>query len=36
VRRGAGEATSLGCHTDLWNPAAQRYSQLVDDMGWQQ
>jgi L-fuculokinase len=30
----AGEATSLGCHTDLWNPATQRYSALVDDMGW--
>ncbi len=30
----AGEATSLGCHTDLWNPATQDYSPLVDDMGW--
>lgn len=23
------EATSLGCHTDLWEPAAGRYSSLV-------
>jgi L-fuculokinase len=30
----AGEATSLGCHTDLWEPAAQRYSALVERMGW--
>jgi sugar (pentulose or hexulose) kinase len=29
------EATSLGCHTDLWEPLHQRYSQLVDTMGWQ-
>jgi sugar (pentulose or hexulose) kinase len=28
------EVTSLGCHTDLWRPAAQDYSSLVDDMGW--
>jgi sugar (pentulose or hexulose) kinase len=31
----AGEATSLGCHTDLWNPLAQQYSGLVERMGWQ-
>ncbi|QJE01954.1 L-fuculose kinase [Massilia forsythiae] len=31
----AGEATSLGCHTDLWNPYTQRYSSLVERMGWQ-
>jgi sugar (pentulose or hexulose) kinase len=31
----AGEATSLGCHTDLWNPLTQQYSALVDRMGWQ-
>ncbi|NNH62010.1 FGGY-family carbohydrate kinase [Rhizobium laguerreae] len=26
----ANELTSLGCHTDLWNPRAGRYSSLVD------
>ena len=30
----AGEATSLGCHTDLWQPAQGTYSSLVDDRGW--
>jgi sugar (pentulose or hexulose) kinase len=30
----AGEATSLGCHTDLWNPHSQQYSSLVERMGW--
>lgn len=30
----AGEATSLGCHTDLWNPHTQQYSSLVERMGW--
>lgn len=30
----AGEATSLGCHTDLWQPAGQQYSALVDTLGW--
>ena len=30
----AAEATSLGCHTDLWNPTAQRHSSLVERMGW--
>ncbi len=30
----ANEATSLGCHTDLWNPAAADYSSLVDRQGW--
>jgi sugar (pentulose or hexulose) kinase len=30
----AGEATSLGCHTDLWNPARQDYSSLVERMDW--
>lgn len=33
--RAAGEATSLGCHTDLWQPLQQRYSSLVTRMGWQ-
>ncbi len=31
----AGEATSLGCHTDLWNAREQRYSSLVARTGWQ-
>lgn len=30
----ASEATSLGCHTDLWNPWEGRYSSLVSRMGW--
>jgi sugar (pentulose or hexulose) kinase len=30
----ASEATSLGCHTDLWNPRRQTYSPLVERMGW--
>ncbi|MYM83401.1 L-fuculose kinase [Duganella sp. FT50W] len=30
----ASEVTSLGCHTDLWQPARQDYSSLVDGMGW--
>jgi sugar (pentulose or hexulose) kinase len=30
----ANEITSLGCHTDLWNPAAAGYSSLVDRLGW--
>jgi sugar (pentulose or hexulose) kinase len=30
----ASEVTSLGCHSDLWNPAAQSFSQLVLDRGW--
>lgn len=28
------EVTSLGCHTDLWNPQKRDYSSLVDAMGW--
>jgi len=31
-----GEATSLGCHTDLWNPHLQQYSSLVEGMGWRE
>jgi len=31
----AGEVTSLGCHTDLWQPVDQTYSTLVQRMGWQ-
>lgn len=30
----ASEATSLGCHTDLWSPYAGRFSKLVGAMGW--
>lgn len=29
----ANERTSLGCHTDLWNPCASSYSSLVDTLG---
>jgi sugar (pentulose or hexulose) kinase len=28
----ANEVTSLGCHTDLWNPTAGSYSSLVDTL----
>jgi sugar (pentulose or hexulose) kinase len=31
----ATEATSLGAHTDLWNPKARRFSSLVEKAGWQ-
>ncbi|MCB6180063.1 FGGY-family carbohydrate kinase [Rhodobacter sp. Har01] len=30
----ASEATSLGCHTDLWAPWTGEFSSLVDRMGW--
>lgn len=30
----ACEVTSLGCHTDLWNPASQSFSGLVLSQGW--
>ncbi|WLR93300.1 FGGY-family carbohydrate kinase [Shinella zoogloeoides] len=29
----ANEVTSLGCHTDLWNPQEGGYSSLVDTLG---
>jgi len=29
----ANEVTSLGCHTDLWDPQAGTYSSLVDTLG---
>ncbi|WFU91603.1 FGGY-family carbohydrate kinase (plasmid) [Rhizobium sp. CC1099] len=29
----ANELTSLGCHTDLWNPKTGEYSSLVDRLG---
>jgi len=28
------EVTSLGCHTDLWQPAARTWSSLVEKTGW--
>ncbi|WP_457582270.1 FGGY-family carbohydrate kinase [Ensifer canadensis] len=28
------ELTSLGCHTDLWNPTAGTFSTLVESQGW--
>lgn len=31
----ASELTSLGCHTDLWNPQARSYSSLVSASGWE-
>jgi sugar (pentulose or hexulose) kinase len=31
----ASDVTSLGCHTDLWNPWAQRFSTLVERLGIQ-
>lgn len=30
----ASEATSLGCHTDLWRPWEARFSSLVEGQGW--
>ena len=30
----ASETTSLGCHTDLWNPFEQSYSHLARRRGW--
>jgi L-fuculokinase len=30
----ASEVTSLGCHTDLWNPGTQHYTALPQRMGW--
>ena len=32
----ATEATSLGAHTDLWNPRLRDLSSLVDRQGWRQ
>ena len=31
----ASEITSLGCHTDLWQPLAGGYSSLVRRLGWE-
>jgi L-fuculokinase len=30
----ASEVTSLGCHSDLWNPSAGTFSGLVRRQGW--
>lgn len=30
----ASELTSLGCHTDLWQPGPRAYSSLVTRCGW--
>lgn len=32
----ANETTSLGCHTDLWQPETGTWSSLVDRMGWRE
>jgi sugar (pentulose or hexulose) kinase len=32
--KSAMEMTSIGAHTDLWNPYKKDYSSLVDSMGW--
>ncbi|MEO6278886.1 L-fuculose kinase [Roseateles sp.] len=31
----ASEVTSLGCHTDLWQPGEGAWSSLVEGQGWQ-
>jgi sugar (pentulose or hexulose) kinase len=30
----AAETTSIGCHTDIWNPRETRYSALAESEGW--
>jgi sugar (pentulose or hexulose) kinase len=30
----ASEVTSLGCHTDLWQPVAGRFTALAEKRGW--
>ena len=30
----ASEVTSLGAHTDLWNPVSRAYSSMIDTLGW--
>jgi sugar (pentulose or hexulose) kinase len=32
----AAEATSLGCHTDLWFPVERRYGSFAERRGWAQ
>ena len=31
----ASEVTSLGCHSDLWNPHRRAFSSLVANQGWE-
>ena len=32
----ANEVTSLGCHTDLWNPYTNDFSSMVDELVWRE
>lgn len=32
----ANEATSLGAHTDLWDPQKRDFSSMVDRLGWRE
>jgi len=32
--KAVNEVTSLGCHTDLWCPRENRFSSMVDNLGW--
>ncbi|MCW1429486.1 FGGY-family carbohydrate kinase [Novosphingobium sp. JCM 18896] len=32
--RAVSEVTSLGCHSDLWNPAAQAFAPMAVRRGW--
>ena len=32
----AAEVTSLGCHTDMWQPQKKDYSSLIDKCGWRE
>lgn len=32
--RAVSEVTSLGCHTDLWNPGEGRFSPMAQRRGW--
>lgn len=32
--RAVSEVTSLGCHSDLWEPAAARFSPMAQQQGW--
>lgn len=31
----AGEVSSIGSHSDLWDPTANNYSSLVTNLGWE-
>lgn len=35
TRVAATEVTSLGCHTDLWNPSETRYSNFTRNQDWE-